>query len=204
MISLPDFSGTRCVYFQACGLLQRSETGKVEPPASDKLEPVISSRLMNAGRMYLRFFEGPHSRHLHLDIALASIFPRGRKPKVTTQTPKILRRIADHEGQRLTLLILCQYIIEIKDANLESGFLLTGERSVVPTKTDAKAEIVSARLTLRNVNHIDTIQWELLGSQALVDIYGHCDTEVSRDYLVNAFDLAQTAFTTYFVGEAVA
>jgi hypothetical protein len=135
-------------------------------------------------------------------MALASIFPRGRKPKVTTQTTKIFRRIAAHEGQKLTLLILCQYIIDLKDANLESGFLLTGGRAAVPTKTEANAEIVSARLAIRDVDHIDTMQWELLGSKALVDIYGSCDTEVSSGYLVNAFDLTQKAFNTYFLAEA--
>ena len=194
MIRLPDFLDTRCVYFQACGrLLRRAQ-------ASD--DTLVSMRSMKAGRAYLRFFAGgPKKNHLHLDIALAKLFPPDRKPPTNAKTPEILAQLGRHKGQDLELLLLGRYIIDITEAN-DSGLLFVGPRAVVSTVNDATATVAGASLMISDDANVDYIRWELFEAEALIDIYGRCKLRVSDDYLVTAFDLMQAAFTTYILGEA--
>ena len=194
MVQVPDFTDTSCVYFQACGRLLRSATAREEP--------MISLRSTRAGRSYLRLIAGgSKNHHLHVDIALAKVFPRGERPSANTKTPAILRQLSAHGGQKIDLLLIGRFILNINDTTPDSGLLFTGPRSVVSSINDATVGLVGARLAISNDAHIDMIHWEIIGSEALIDIYGRCKTEVSDDYLVSAFGVIQKAFATYILGE---
>jgi hypothetical protein len=194
VIKLPDFYNTRCLYFQACGRLLGKAT------AEDAA--MVAPHTMRAGRAYIRFLAGGQKKnHLHVDLALATIFPRGRRPRVNARKAEILRQLSAHKGEELEILLLGRYMIDIKEANIESGLLFTGPRSVVSTVNNAAIEVIGARLAVRNDKNIEMIQWDVFGTEALIDIYGTCKAQVSDDYLIEAFALAENAFATYIIGK---
>ncbi len=162
---------------------------------------MVSRRSAKTGHTYLRFLAGgSKGNHFHVDIALAKIFPPGRKPEVTAKTSAILERLDEHKGQKLELLLVGRYILTADLDKLDGGLLFTGPRAVVPTVNDSTAIVTGARLEISNDKAIEFIQWDVFGREIVVDIHGQCNTEVSDAYMVDALQLIHEGFSTYILG----
>jgi hypothetical protein len=192
MVILPDFAGSRCVYFQACGHLPRATTGEAS---------MISILPTNAGRAYLRFIGGGTKKnHFHVDIALAKIFPRGEKPEPTAKTQEVLQHLELDKGKKLKLLVVGQYVINLKEINASAG-VLSGSRSLVSGTSEAVVEVDGARLTIKNDTHIEGIRWDVFGEGVLIDVFGSCELKIADDYLMVAFSIVQKGFNSYILGK---
>lgn len=197
-ITLPDFSGTSCIYLQTCGFLLKHRGSEVRKAKPEYTILVARYRSATGLLTYIRLaLSGDPVAYIHVDIARPEFFGSSLPP-VTHKRSDILRALAPYRGEKLDLSIDASFAV-LSSALPAEGLIFTG-----PPKMKSENEeitLTGASLSLKNAS-IDSIAWRSQEEAVLIDLRVDKEEVITDAYISEAFDNATRAFKIYVLGTA--
>jgi hypothetical protein len=198
-ITLPDLSGTTCLYLQTCGFLLKHRGKKVRKASPEYTTLIARYRSATGLLTYIRLvLSGDPIAHVHVDIARKEYF-LGSVPPSTHKRKDILQTLALYRGEKLDLFVNASFVV-LASALPAEGLILTGAPKL-KFKDDEEIALTGARLSLKNAT-IDYIDWRSYDDFFSVDLSVNREEVLTDAYISEAFDNAKRAFKTYVLGTA--
>jgi hypothetical protein len=198
-IRFPDFKDTRCMAVTACGSLDTDEKeilDVIERLEKDVLIAPYRSGTINA---YIRVLLGGSSpKHVHIDVYRKEVFGNSL-PEPTHKRKDIEKLLDGFLGQKISTYAFGRFFLpreELPEGGLiRTTFFETRQGDLGITMTRADFAIRGAP--------IRGLAWQLVdrGARVRIDVDVMVETTISRDYLIEQFQLIDSGFRLFVMGE---
>ncbi|GAH18414.1 unnamed protein product, partial [marine sediment metagenome] len=189
---------TYCENLTACGEIQSGS--KVLLDLLSKMKMITARSRVGSHTVYLRILSGGKSgKHLHINFALDSFFPKGEKPKVTHKKAEIMALLNEAIGAKVDVDVIGYFELPIEELP-ERGLV----RSLyTEQKTDGIAiKLVGGKLTITGAP-VRYISWSVTKDGKKIGLRIEAGkkgiVEIDEMYLQNHLDWINSQFRLFIL-----
>jgi len=199
-VYLPNLASEKSCRLVACGLVHSDKKAVLD--WLKERRRFIASYKKEKNRHFVRLMTGGRrDRHFHLEIALASWFPKNQQPKAASKISEIQDAIDRISGEKLDLNLSADFSSSLAQLP-ESGpiRLLSTKTSMAGTSVQLTAGTLDV-----SGSRINQIQWCLINEdKVMVTLETQVDSSVTAKYLTEAHEMMEKYYRVLVLGQTEA